>query len=126
MSSDRNKKIKNYRFGYFAEYMSIIFLLLKGYIPIAHRHRNHSGEVDIILQHVFSKTLIFVEVKARGNKGDMEVITAAQKNRISKAASFFLATRPKYSDYAIRFDLIIFNKPLSLKHIKNAWIVDAF
>lgn len=121
-----SKKLQSYKFGFFAEYISIFFLFLKGYIPIAHRYKSQFGEIDLILYSMFSKTIIFVEVKARKDKKLLEVLSMAQKARISKSASFFIATNPKYSDYTMRFDLIIFNTPLSLKYIKNAWFVDEF
>ena len=121
-----NKKIDSYKFGYFAEYVSIIYLFFKGYITISHRYRTKSGEVDIIVRSLFSKTIVFIEVKARKNREHDEVLSDSQKKRICKSASFFIATNPKYSEFVIRFDLIIFNNIISLKHIKNAWFSNEF
>ncbi|MDX1949657.1 MAG: YraN family protein, partial [Rickettsiales bacterium] len=67
------------------------------------------------------KTLVFIEVKARKNQSENEVITSNQMKRISDASRYFLTKNNKYSEYNLRFDLIIFNSAISFKHIKNAW-----
>ncbi len=120
----QNKKLLSYKFGFYAEYFSILLLTLKGYRPLHHRYRSKLGEIDLIFKHLFSKNIIFVEVKARKDISMNEVLSNSQKNRISKSASFFIATNPKYSECNYRFDLIIYNNPLSINHIKNAWFAN--
>lgn len=124
VKSGYNNKIKSYRLGLLAEYISIIFLFFRGYYLVSHRYKSNYGEVDLIAKSFFSKTLVFVEVKARRKLNDWEVVSDGQWRRIGKSASFFIATNPKYSEYNIRFDLIIFYNLISLKYIKNSWFSD--
>jgi len=121
-----DKKLKSYKLGLFAESFTIIMMFFKGYILLSHRYTSQFGEIDLIFKSVISRTIIFAEVKARKDASNAEVVTSSQMNRISKSASFFIATNPKYSEFISRFDLIIFNNIISVKHIKNAWVTNAF
>ena len=113
------QKIKYYKFGLIAEYISIIILFFKGYKILENRYKTKLGEVDIIASK--ASHIIFVEVKARKEKTQKEVLTNAQQKRIADAAIIYMSKNPQYSNHNIRFDLIIFHSPITLNHIKNAW-----
>ncbi len=51
----------------------------------------------------------------------MDFITNRQKNRINKAAQYFLLYNPKYQKFNIRFDAIIIDRFFLIKHFKNYW-----
>ena len=114
-----NSKIASYNFGLFAEIVIIIYLFFTFHRILAWRHKTKLGEIDIIAKR--GNNIIFIEVKARKDKTNQEVLTTAQQKRISDAANIFIQKNQNYSKFNYRFDLIIFNSPLSFRHIKNSW-----
>lgn len=117
-------KKSNYQTGHFAEKISLLYLIVKGYWPIALNHITGRGtgasEVDLIVKK--SKTLIFVEVKKRQDlTTSAEAITRKSQHRLARAAKVFLAKNPKFNTYQIRFDAILFDKNFWPHHIKDAW-----
>jgi putative endonuclease len=108
--------LSTYRFGLFAEAYVYMIYLLKLYNPLHRRYRNHFGEIDLIFTK--GKQLIFIEVKAR-NSNETEVITSKQLKRIKNAASYFIACKPEYANYDVRFDLAIIRPWFKAKILKN-------
>jgi len=115
--SAKSTKMASYRYGKFSEKIATGYLILKGYRIVARNFSSHFGEIDIIAAR--GRSLAVIEVKAR-KSGAYEVLTTRQQKRITNAASAFLAQRPEFSDYEIRFDLMAF-KPFSIEHIKDCW-----
>lgn len=115
-----DKKRKAYHFGLWGEVAAILMLYLKGYHIIGRRMRNYAGEIDLIAKR--GNTLAFIEVKTRkilDNPGD--VLTYHQQQRITRAASLFVAKHRRYADANLRFDLVLV-RPFRLpEHIENAW-----
>lgn len=105
--------------GFWAEIWVMLYYLCSLHYLIAHRHKHKLGEVDLIFSR--GKTLIFVEVKSRKKGLYEEIISHSQRERITRAAQAFIANRPCYYNYDIRFDLAVV-KPYNLPQIiKNAW-----
>ena len=79
------------------------------------------GEIDIIARK--GRTIIFIEVKARGTEADgIFAISAQQQDRIARAAAHFLKVRPRYAGYAMRFDAIVLEaNRFWPRHIIDAW-----
>lgn len=115
----KQQKIKNFRFGLYAEYLIMLIYNLKFYSILKHRMRNYGGEIDIICQR--GKQLVFIEVKARKDKIDDILCTPLQQNKIRKAAEIYLAANPKYRDFDLRFDLVVVRPWRLPKIIENAW-----
>jgi putative endonuclease len=111
--------ITNFRFGVLAEYFVMLLYQLQFYSILHHRMRNIAGEIDLICQR--GKLLVFVEVKARSSNFDDILCTNAQQQRIRRAAEIFIQRNTKYSQYQIRFDLVIIRPYKFPKIIKNAW-----
>jgi putative endonuclease len=79
--------------GHRAERIALLFLLLKGYRPLARRYAAAGGEIDLVVMR--GDTVAFVEVKARGLMGDaLTAITPAKRRRFSRAARAWLARHP--------------------------------
>ena len=83
----------NYHNGKMAEYIALIYLLFKGYWPIAKNYvtgrGTHAGEVDLIMRK--GKMLVFVEVKERRSMEKAAyAISEKQKERIIRGAEAFL------------------------------------
>ena len=117
-------KKSNYQTGHFAEKIALLMLILKGYWPVALNYVTGRGtgasEIDIIVKR--GRLLVFVEVKKRKDLiTSAEAITTKAQQRIARAAEIFLAKNPKYNNYQIRFDAILFEKSFWPHHIKDAW-----
>jgi len=118
---NRYKKIKSYKFGIYAEYLVIIFLILKGYKILRRRHKTYVGEIDIIAKK--NDILVAVEVKARKKIEVIEeVLSQHQKKRIKKAIDSFLASsNGKFSKCGIRCDLIVVLPWRVPQHFAGFW-----
>ncbi|MBR9806585.1 MAG: YraN family protein [Alphaproteobacteria bacterium] len=95
-------------------------LRLKGYRILAQRVRTPVGEIDLIAEK--SGTIIFVEVKARaGRLAALNAVTPHAWARIARAADYWMARRPHYSDHGWRYDLIAITPARWPEHIRDAW-----
>ena len=110
--------------GRFAEFKVRWFLWFNGYRLIARRWRCAAGEIDLILQH--RNRLIFAEVKYRQHGMTDQILSQRQQQRITKAASLFLAKNPTFTTFDCQFDFIIMQAGQNfgfgkITHIHNAW-----
>ncbi len=111
-------KIKNYKFGLWAEKMVIFLLFFQGYNILKHRYQGYFGEIDIIAKRF--KTIVFIEVKARQNFKEIEeVLNPYQIKRIKKSAEVFINENPKLQNLNYRFDLIAVNKNFRIKFFRG-------
>ncbi|MDR2942981.1 MAG: YraN family protein [Treponema sp.] len=88
---------------------------------IAKNVRSKEGEVDIVA--LDGETVVFVEVKAWSVYGmeDLQYgINAQKQQKIIKTANYFLSENRKYSNMAIRFDVVFINKN-SVTHLASAF-----
>ncbi|MBP5343559.1 MAG: YraN family protein [Alphaproteobacteria bacterium] len=118
------KKRTNYKTGHFAEKITALLLICKGYRPIACNfvtgRGTGAGEIDLIMKH--GKTLVFVEVKKRKDYiTAAEAITQKNQLRTSRASEAFLRRYPQYSNCQIRYDAVLFFPKHWPVHIKDAW-----
>lgn len=123
------KKQKAYLWGQGAEWLSMVMLILKGYRILAHRFKCKSGEIDIIAQRGI--IICFVEVKARQTiKDALSAVSYHQKNRIIKAAEWYIAKKTHAAvagdvDISYRFDMVAVEPWAWPTHVKDAWQMDA-
>lgn len=115
------KRKAAYLKGIIAEYLALFMLLLKGYSILERRYRCHEGEIDLIATRGHS--IVFVEVKTRKTISDaLEAVSERSKRRISRAASYYASANRAYERYEIlRFDVIAFCPPMTIRHVQNAW-----
>lgn len=109
--------------GHAAERMALVFLIMKGYRPLARRYAAPGGEIDLIMAR--GRTIAFVEVKARGLMDDAVVaITTAKRRRFSRAARAWLTRHPWAATRILRADAV-FVAPWSVpRHLKAAFEMD--
>ena len=115
----------NYHNGKIAEYIALVYLLFKGYWPVAKNYvtgrGTHAGEVDLIMRK--GKMLVFVEVKERRSMEKAAyAISEKQKERIIRGAEAFLQRHKEYDAFDIRIDAILVEYPFRIRHLRNAWI----
>lgn len=121
------KCIYKNRLGASGELLAKNFLIEKNYKFIKSNYRFERVEIDIIVEDVKNKMLIFTEVKTRKNKkfGEPEEsITPLKQEHIKKAAMGFISLKPEYEKHDLRIDVvsILFEdgKPV-ITHIENAF-----
>jgi putative endonuclease len=108
--------------GHRGEALAALLLRLKGHRILGHRVRTHAGEIDLVSLPPFGP-VCFVEVKARPLARDaLEAVAPAQRTRIARAASLYLASRPALARRGMRFDIIAV-APFP-KHFKDVWRAD--
>lgn len=109
-------------FGHRGETLAALFLQLKLYRIVARRYKTPVGEIDLIVER-FGVT-VFVEVKARTRSGaptEAEALGAVNRNRIVRAAQYYLMRNPRRYTAPMRFD-VIFLAPWRLpRHLVNAF-----
>jgi putative endonuclease len=105
VSSAPERRRTTYLRGHRAERIALLFLLLKGYRPLARRYAAAGGEIDLIVMR--GDTVAFVEVKARGLMDDaLSAITATKRRRFSRAARAWLSRQPWAAGKTWRADAV--------------------
>ncbi len=93
----------------------------KGMRCLARRHREKTGEIDLIMED--GDTVVFAEVKTRFSSpqpGDgLKSVTSAKQRKIAKTATLYLM-RHGWLQRNIRFDVVEIN-PDEIIHIPNAF-----
>lgn len=111
----------NHRRGILAEYLALVWLMLKAYRPVARRYKTPVGEIDLIVCR--GRALVFVEVKARRNQDDAaHAIHTKNQSRVVRASQYFLNAHPRYADYQVRFDAILITWYKRPHHLVHAFI----
>jgi putative endonuclease len=118
----RQKRVRAYRRGLFAETVAALLLRLKGHRVVAQRYKTPVGEIDLVA--LKGKRLAFIEVKRRKTKEDAAwTLPAKQRRRIVRAAQYWLAGHPDFAGHDIAFDVIL-AAPFALpRYITNAFPV---
>ena len=122
-SNHQHHKLAKNR-GRFAEFEVRWVLWFKGYRLIAQRRRCSAGEIDLILRHC--NRLIFTEVKYRQHGMTDQILSRRQQQRITKAASLFLAKNPTFTTFGCQFYVLIMQAENNfgigeIAHIHHAW-----
>lgn len=109
-----------YNYGMDAEKMVIEHYTAMGFELVRHRYKTPYGEIDIIMKD--SKSVVFIEVKARTNPKHEEFLTQKQIKRCCDAALHFISNGGQgWLDEALRFDLVVVINNRIEKIFENAW-----
>ncbi len=117
----KNRKQVTYVAGKRAEWLAMVYLMVKGYWPLAWRYKCPVGEIDLILAH--RKQIIFAEVKFRAQREvAAHAITPQQQFRIARAARFWLSKHRHRATGNMRFDVILLAPWRWPTHIRGAFL----
>ncbi len=106
--------------GHHAEWIALLFLLLKGCRPLARRYAASGGEIDLIVMR--GDTIAFVEVKARGLMEDaLSAITARKRQRFSRAVRAWLSRNAWAEGKTWRADAVFIAPKRWPQHIASAF-----
>ncbi len=96
------------------------FLRAKLYRIRTRRYKTPVGEIDLVAER--SGTLVFVEVKARRSfDAEDDAVLKVNRQRILRAAQYYLARYPAAADMPIRFDLIFLAPGRWPRHVIGAF-----
>ena len=106
--------------GHRAEWIALLFLVMKGYRPLARRYAASGGEIDLIM--VRGDTIAFIEVKARGLMVDaLSAITARKRQRFSRAVRTWLTRNAWAEGKTWRADAVFIAPKQWPQHIVSAF-----
>ncbi|MDD3669287.1 MAG: YraN family protein [Alphaproteobacteria bacterium] len=116
----------NHKTGHRMERLALLFLMLKGYRPVARNYvvgrGTGAGEVDLIVRR--GRTLVFVEVKYRPSLTQaVQAITAENQIRVARASAAFIARNPRWRGHAVRYDAVLMAPRRWPRHLAGAWRV---
>ncbi len=119
-------KLNKRQLGSVWEKKAVEYLVQNGCTIIDANYRCRLGEIDIIMQD--GGTTCFVEVKYRtsGQYGSaIEAVNHNKRQRIRKAAVYYLTERLHTENIACRFDVLGFDTDelgnVNITYIKNAF-----
>jgi putative endonuclease len=120
MKTSAERRRATFLRGHHAEWIALLFLLAKGYRPLARRYVAAGGEIDLIVTR--GDTIAFVEVKARGSMDDaLSAITAAKRQRFSRAVRAWLSRHPYAQGKTWRADAVFIAPRRWPQHIASAF-----
>lgn len=109
--------------GRLAEFLAATTLRLRGWRIVARDWRCKQGEIDLIARR--GGIIAFIEVKRRASLADAaDAVGSHQRQRISRAATLFLARNPRLGHLQPRFDAILVVPWRLPSHIRDAWRID--
>lgn len=115
----KSPKQQAYQYGMDAEAYAASTLSTQGMQILSMRFHTPFGELDIVAQD--KEYLVFIEVKARHNMQQHDIVPRSKIVKICKAADFYMVKNNLAQDIAIRFDYIAVEGDKIVNHIKNAW-----
>ncbi|WP_114947466.1 YraN family protein [Microvirga calopogonii] len=120
MTSALERRRATFLRGHRAEWIALLFLIMKGYRPLARRYAASGGEIDLIMMR--GDTIAFVEVKARGLMDDaLSAITARKRQRFSRAVRTWLSRNAWAEGRTWRADAVFIAPRRWPQHIVSAF-----
>jgi putative endonuclease len=118
-----SRRIKAYRWGVRAEIIAMLFLMGKGYWPLARRYGGKGGEIDLIMKR--SSTLVFVEVKARRSMDvALDTITIRKRQLMARTIRMWQSQHHPAAHMTLRIDALMLAPWRWPQHIENAFIIE--
>ncbi|MBD2745354.1 YraN family protein [Microvirga sp. BT688] len=120
MKSALDRRQATFLRGHRAEWIALLFLISKGYRPLARRYAASGGEIDLIVMR--GDTIAFVEVKARALMDDaLSAITGRKRQRFSRAVRAWLSRNEWAADKTWRADAVFIAPKKWPQHIVSAF-----
>jgi putative endonuclease len=106
--------------GRWAEVIAAAWLMAKGWRIIGFRLRSRLGEIDLLARR--GSVLAVVEVKRRTTlEAALDAVTPKQAERLRRAASALVASRPGLQGLEVRLDMVALAPGRRPRHIPDAW-----
>lgn len=109
--------------GLGAERLALLWLLAKGYRPLARRWSGAGGEIDLVVRR--GSTVAFVEVKARATMDSAATsLDEAKRRRVRRAARDWLVRHPWATQLTLRADAVFLAPGEWPRHVVDAFPLD--
>jgi putative endonuclease len=109
--------------GVDAERIAVLFLICKGYWPLARDYRGRGGEIDIVMRR--GRTIIAVEVKTRATLAAAEAaVTPGKIARIAAGMRQFRAERRLDDGLTYRCDAVLIAPRRWPRHLTDVGSLD--
>lgn len=106
-----------------AERIALVWLMAKGWRPLARRFAAAGGEIDLVMRR--GRTIAFVEVKARATmEAALDAVDAGKRRRIGRAARAWLTRHPWAAALTLRADAVCVAPGAWPRHVENAFELD--
>jgi len=125
---DRSRTLAGER-GKAAESQACRFLIDHGLELVARNYRCRHGEIDLVMRD--GRSLVFVEVRYRGNRrfaGGAETVDRRKQSKLAATAMQYLQSHPAAAAHPARFDVIAIDGEFGedrLEWIRNAFGVES-
>lgn len=117
------RRRRTYARGLFAEGVALVYLLAKGYRPLARRFRAAGGEVDLVVAR--GDAIVFVEVKARdAMDAALDAIGPRKRRLFSKAVRAWVARHPSSMAKTLRADAVFVAPGRWPRHVAGAFEIE--
>ncbi|MFC3607183.1 YraN family protein [Stutzerimonas tarimensis] len=108
--------------GQDGEVLALAHLQRQGLRLIARNWSCRAGELDLVMLE--GDTVVFVEVRYRRHDawgGALESIDARKRQKLIRAAQFFLLREQRWASHPSRFDVVALGASPDLNWIRNAF-----
>lgn len=103
-----------------AEWIALLWLMLKGWRILGFRLKTPQAEIDILALR--GPVLAVVEVKSRTSlEAALEAVGPDQRERLRRAGQTLASRRPDLAGRAVRLDLIALAPGRRPRHLADAW-----
>ena len=103
-----------------AEWLAILWLTAKGYRLLERRFGGKGGEIDLVMKR--GRTIVFVEVKARGRLDDALIALTPEKRRlVERRVRHWLARNAWASGHHLRADAVFLAPWCRPRHVPAAF-----
>ena len=109
-----------------AEERALNYLQRQGLTLVTRNWHCRMGELDLIMRE--GEELVIVEVRQRTHAsfgGAAESITATKRQRLTRAARFYLQRHPREAQRPVRFDVVALNGDGEPEWIRHAFLPEA-
>ncbi|WP_375458271.1 YraN family protein [uncultured Enterovirga sp.] len=106
-----------------AERLALLWLMAKGYRPLARNYAEAGGEIDLVMRR--GRTVAFVEVKIRATMaGALESVDEGKRRRIRRAARAWITRHPSVASLTFRADAVFLAPGEWPRHMPDAFGLD--
>ena len=103
-----------------AEWITLAWLMLKGWRILGFRLKTPQAEIDILALR--GRVLAVVEVKSRSSlAAALEAVGPDQRERLRRAGQTLAARRPDLAGRTVRLDLVALAPGRRPRHLADAW-----
>ncbi len=103
-----------------AEWIALLWLMLKGWRILGFRLKTPQAEIDILALR--GPVLAVVEVKSRTTlEAALEAVGPDQRERLRRAGQTLASRRPDLAGRSVRLDLVALAPGRRPRHLADAW-----